>query len=469
MRQVIYPSLDLFVYQLAEGLGADADKITADRQAFLANLANPAGVSPEKLKEVEETLAQEKPAPLEYVKFPEIVTEDKYRVGGYYVPVRLSDTYGLLFATSVEDNDPLKEQPLSSFKALKSLAKPKHGNLGTTCILYGYLPKGEDSATLAKDILTQFLDGEQVGLEWQDLTWDWDNKQPQPAKFLGADVFFFLPETRNSQNLAARGIFIILYPQPDENHTILDTYADLHRPWIELFWFQNKILWAYEQAKQIKELLKQDFRKVSETFRQIKNPELGLQDLQEILEKKSQPVAGYAINLNYLEIQLRTIEINLRNFDLAAEYLEKQANKICPTETTDLKFLLDKFSQIARYQYQEQVKQDIDSLKPGLEALEKVISAVNSLHALKQAERDRRLEHLIQSVGAGVGTASVAASVSSALIKDFTPLYPIKINKNQLPLAEPLSNLFIVLLLSLGLGWLSGWRLWKHLHRHPSK
>ena len=282
-------------------------------------------------------------------------------------------------------------------------------------------------------------------------------------------MFFFLPETRNSQNLAAGGIFIILYPQADDKHTLLNTYADLHRPWIELFWFQNKILWAYKQAKQIKELLKQDFIKVSETFRQIKNPELGLPQLQEILEEKSQPVAGYAINLNYLEIQLRTIEINLRNFDLAAEYLEKQANKICPTETTDLKFLLDKFSQIARYQYQEQVKQDIDSLKPGLEALEKVISAVNSLHALKQAERDRRLEHLIQSVGAGVGTASVAASVSSALIKDFTPLYPIKINKNQLPLAEPLSNLLIVLLLSLGLGWLSGWRLWKCLHRHPSK
>ncbi|MBW4493008.1 MAG: hypothetical protein KME26_07955 [Oscillatoria princeps RMCB-10] len=465
MRQIIYPSLDLFVYQLAEGLGADDDKITADRQAFLANLA---GVPPKKLKEVEETLAQEKPDPLEDVDFPEIITEDKYRAGGYYTPVRLSDTYGLLFAASVEDSDPLKEQPVSSFKALKSLAKTKQGNLGTTCILYGYLPKGEDSATLAEDILTQFLDGEPVKLEWQDLTWDWDKKQAQPAKFLGADVFFFLPETGDSQNLAAGGIFIILYPQPDENHTILNTYADLHRPWIELFWFQNKILWAYEQAKQIKELLKQDFIKVSETFRQIKNPELELPQLQEILEKKSQTVAGYAINLNYLEIQLRTIKINLRNFDLCAEYLEKQAQKICPSETTNLKSLLDKFSQIAREQYQKQVRQDIDSLKPGLEALEKVISAVNSLHALKQAERDRRLEHLIQSVGAGVGTASVAATVSSALIKDFTPLYP-KIDKNKLPWAEPVSNLVIVLLLSLVSGWLSYKGLWKYLHRHPSK
>lgn len=468
MSQIIYPSLDLFVYQLAEGLGADKNKITADKQAFLANFANPAGVSPEKLKEVEETLAQEKPAPLKDVDFPEIVTEDNYRVSGYYTPVRLSDTYGLLFATSVEDNDPLKEQPVSSFKALKSLAKTKQGNLGTTCILYGYLPKGEDSATLAKDILTQFLDGEPVKLEWQGLTWDWDKKQPEPAKLLGADVFFFLPETRNSQNLAVGGIFTILYPQADENHTILNTYADLHRPWIELFWFQNKILWAYEQAKQIKELLKQDFIKVSETFRQIKNPELGLQELQEILEKKSQTVAGYAINLNYLEIQLRTIKINLRNFDLCAGYLEKEAKRICPTETTDLKSLLDKFSKIAREQYQKQVRQDIDSLKPGLEALEKVISAVNSLHALKQAERDRRLEHLIQSVGAGVGIASVTATVSSALIKDFTPLY-LKIDKNKLPWAEPVSNLVIVLLLSLASGLFAYKWIRKRLHRHTSK
>lgn len=468
MRQVIYPSLDLFVYQLAEGLGADDDKIKADKQAFLKNLA---GVSPEKLSEVEKSLDQESDE-LKYFDFTKIepdITQVKYRAGGYYVPVRLSDTYGLLFATSVEDDDPLKEQPVSSFKALKSLAKTKQGNLGTTCILYGYLPKGEDSATLAEDILTQFLDGEPVKLEWQDLTWDWDKKQAQPAKFLGADVFFFLPETRNSQNLAAGGIFIILYPQPDDKRTLIKTYAALHEPWIDLFCFQNKILWAYEQAKKIKDQLKQDFIEVRETFRQIKNPNLGLQELQTILEKKSQTVAGYAINLSYLEIQLRTIKINLRDFDMCAEYLEKQAQKICRTETTDLKPLLDKFSKIAREQYQKQVKQDIDSLKPGLEALEKVINAVNSLHALKQAERDRRLEHLIQSVGAGVGTASVAASVSSALIKDFTPFYPIKIDKNKLPLAEPVSNLLIVLLLSLILGVLSGWGLWKYLGRHPSK
>lgn len=504
MKLIIYPSFDLFVYQLAEGLGADEDKVRRNKEEFLKNVSH---LPSENHIEISQEFDRAQPDKLldKLKDFDFSASQDKYTISGYYTPVRLSDTYALLMASSVEDKDPKKEQPVSSFKALKSLAKKKQGNLGKTCILYGYLPPGEKSEELAKAIYSEFATDnlssqQQIDLEWQQqLTWDRQTQEAKPGKFLGADLFYLLHHSSPSDSgttekvrifafylalqsrfykiasllvpdylssLATKtAILIILYKEADENHSLLNSYADLYPIWFKLFWFQNKILWASEQARQIKELLKDNFSQVSQTFRDIKKQGLELPELQKILERDSQTVAVFAINLNYLEIQQRTIEINAHSYDRYRAYLEEQARKICSERVTDLS-CLGTFTQLVREQYQEQVKSDYDSIKPGLEALEKTIAAVNSLAALKQGDRDRRIEHLIAAVGVGVGSASAGASAVSALIKDFTPFYPIKVDAKQFPWAEPLSNLTLIFLLSIILGWGLGKYTWNKLEKH---
>jgi hypothetical protein len=51
MSKVFYPTLDLFVYQLGEGLGADRQNVQANQGAFLNNFP-----SPEIKQKVEEAL-----------------------------------------------------------------------------------------------------------------------------------------------------------------------------------------------------------------------------------------------------------------------------------------------------------------------------------------------------------------------------------------------------------------------------
>ncbi|MEW5858350.1 MAG: hypothetical protein AB1861_13355, partial [Cyanobacteriota bacterium] len=60
-------------------------------------------------------------------------------------------------------------------------------------------------------------------------------------------------------------------------------------------------------------------------------------------------------------------------------------------------------------------------------------------------------------------TASVAASASSALVKDFTQPYPNQIDNSQLSVVIPLANLVIVILFSIGLGCLVSGFTWKIL------
>lgn len=99
MTDLIYPNLFLFLYDLREGLGESADELDKNRKLF-------AGKLPESLRDalfqldiaVETEYRELLPKQIE--KFPD---RDK-PFEGYYYPVRLNDTYGLLLACSFPQN-----------------------------------------------------------------------------------------------------------------------------------------------------------------------------------------------------------------------------------------------------------------------------------------------------------------------------------------------------------------------------
>ncbi|HIK11700.1 MAG TPA: hypothetical protein IGS52_15810 [Oscillatoriaceae cyanobacterium M33_DOE_052] len=484
-ENIIYPSIDLFVYQLATGLGDDQKKIQANQAAFKNNFSL---CNAEDIEKLEDAINQTDRKSSNRVVTPfltpkHIPLREKEKseangepVDGYYYPVSLlEESYGLLFAVSVEAvsveaADKIKPQPVSCFQNnLKPLLANKNGNLGKTCILYGYLPPGEDAAQVATNIYKEFM-----GIE-PPPSWQWQQQyqgnpaqgKPNQGKFLGGEIFAAWEPPRNWESLPEyRGLYIILYPNPEPNLQVLHAAAKLYDIWLQLFWFQNKIIWAYDNTRQLKRKLEGDFLAIRETFTKIqeidtKDGNLDLGSLQELVKEKSKTIASYAANLSLMEIQRQTLEINLHNWKICRSQLQAEAKKLGEEQKlgeTDLSFF-DTFTEVVENEYLQQVQKDAEIFKPGLQALENLINPLSSIVELTQAERDRHLEKLIAAVGIGVGSAGTVASGSASSIEKLTePIF----TQTQYPvIVKPLYNAVFVVLLSYIVGRIAGYLVWR--------
>ncbi|MGL4498440.1 MAG: hypothetical protein ACRCU2_05195, partial [Planktothrix sp.] len=148
MKTIFYPTIDAFIYQLAEGLGDDP------QEEGEANILAFVNLFPDsEQKKIREAITEQKLLPaksggfrqllsrdshyldLPYSHIPKSpqITEDKsensknleqledsfYNLQGYYYPMISPDTLGLLFDCSVYRFD--KAQPIDSFQRLKTL------------------------------------------------------------------------------------------------------------------------------------------------------------------------------------------------------------------------------------------------------------------------------------------------------------------------------------------------------------
>src|ERR671933_533505 len=113
MNDIIYPTLDLFLYDLRNALGESQDELQANRDSFKKKL-------PEEVYNVlfqKDTVFED-----DYIellpKIKSFKTSSKpYSLEGYYYPVRLNDMYGLLLDCS--EKKKTKANPAESFKELK--------------------------------------------------------------------------------------------------------------------------------------------------------------------------------------------------------------------------------------------------------------------------------------------------------------------------------------------------------------
>lgn len=432
MNTVIYPTVDLFIYQLRQGLGDDKDNVLKNKESFLEYF----NLEPQVKAFVEKAITDQNyinkssyfvPL-LQSSNYQKLTNnpEDKYKLEGFYYPVISADTYGLLFDCSIIPSE--QEQPINCFEYLKKLAPQENNNLGKVWILSTHSPPQSDSRTLAKSIYEHFRKNEPEITD-QNIQWEWKYHQHLPeSKFLGADIFWidhFYPLEKYKNQTEEQGILIIVYPEALPNPDVQKIAANLNKHWLNLFSFQCKIIWAYKQAQDIREQLETEFIEIRNTFLEIKNlpleesnPNLDIHNLQSILKKRVKNISSYAINLSYLEIQLSTIETNLHNYKLCLEHIENQANKHHPTKKTSLDCFRKNFVEVVESQYKKQVEKDREILTPGLTTLENLINQLKNITELEEGERDRHIENIIAATGIGVGTASAAASS----IANFVPL-----------------------------------------------
>jgi len=141
MRELIYPTLDLFLYDLKEALNTTDEATQKNKEIFTKKLPpNVTIIDSAKEAEYLELLTQQ--------------TEDFQtdKLEGYYYPVRLNDVYGLQINCSV--NNQTESQPIACFSLLKSQIESRLNEqpitLGQVWLLSGWLP--ENATQTPKEI-----------------------------------------------------------------------------------------------------------------------------------------------------------------------------------------------------------------------------------------------------------------------------------------------------------------------------
>ncbi len=439
MKKLVYPTLDLFVYQFRNGLGDSYEQIKENHKNFWKNLPDKIKVdlnkeeqaeNPEYIKLLEELI---KPAVKQQFNIQDNHyyfkdTSDHYDLAGYYYPVRLYDTYGLLFDCSIDDRN--NSQPVDAFKTLKKQAEVKSGNLGKTWMVSGSLAPGTkpEPEIISKEIY-KILEG----TEYQN---------PQQGKFLGATVFQVWKPPQKWQNVEQENIhvLIILYP----NLWNMETAAEFYGDWLRLFNMRNKIIWEYAYSRQLTRELQAGFQIVSDNVNRVnkinysENQQISpeeLQELQNILSQSITKLSDYATKLSYLEILRLAIENNLRNYqsyiiDIENKAKDKQQND-STLGYTNLK-CLEKFTQTVTNKYKVQIQQDCASFSASLRIIEDLINTVRGIIEIEQTKRDRSLERTFQVLGTAFGGGAIVSGVVTQHIdKPFTainiknPIHPL--------------------------------------------
>nr|MDJ0511456.1 hypothetical protein [Crocosphaera sp.] len=146
MSDIIYPTLDFFIYDLKDAINATEEEKNQLRESFRAKL-------PPDIALVDSDFESEYLELLPNQKYYDFSNENN-TIEGYYYPVRLNDTYGLQIDCSI--NNLIEPQPVASFAILKqeieSKLKVQKYSLGQTLMLSCSRPENfnQSSQEIAK-------------------------------------------------------------------------------------------------------------------------------------------------------------------------------------------------------------------------------------------------------------------------------------------------------------------------------
>jgi hypothetical protein len=438
MSKIIYPTLDLFLYDLRDGLGEDADAIEQNRANFQAKLPTYLHKS---LFNLDRDFESEYIPLLGDTKIAEFPKSNGHYEGCYY-PVRLGDTYGLWMNCSVKNS--VAPQPLISFKLLKNyladILPDKQANIGQTWFLSGELPNAleTDPREIAKTCYHHLIpDG------------NWQQDYRGEGRFQGGYIF----ELWHYQLLIKDKTYQLDQetkeqqpPQPptiqevqENHHVIIALYPNAAaakaaakynlKHWMRLFSYRAKILWAYGQSRYLKQQIKQDFVSIQQRVTEVEaatHSRPKLQQIQKILGKTQQTRSQYAIHLSNFEYQIKTLEVNWENYQKRLKLIRETAEPkpsplILPTwakpliGSSDLSFL-EQFSETVAQKYLQQVQKDYENFSPGQQLLEGLMNSIEYLRVLvetDQAQRDRTFQNSVAIWGIGLAAGSIIADISA--------------------------------------------------------
>ncbi|MDZ8069998.1 MAG: hypothetical protein RMY64_31065 [Nostoc sp. DedQUE08] len=400
MSDLIYPTLDLFLYALKSSLNTTDAETQKNKAAFLEQLPS-------------DTQFYDPDIETEYLEIthpPQInFIPDNKSLEGYYYAVRLNDTYGLQIDCSI--NNQTESQPAKSFAILKTEIEQKLNKelklIGKTWLLSGWLAENSSQSheDIAKDCYYALF---------KDTSW-----QPEKGTFLDGKVFELgrsqyinqsLKNVTSSLNSNEYDVIITIY----NNRESAEKAAEFYKDWMGLFCYRSKISWAYWQSRLVKESLLNHYKQIEEN-RKITNLSNSWQEKQsitnsrKILKNIDNILQQYTIDLLNLSFQKQIIEINLSNYQIRLALIQEKAG-----QNNQLDFL-EEFSGLANKKYLPQITKDIENMQLGLQLLEDTINATRSRIEVEKAERDRNFQELVAVAGSVIATNSLLQSPA----KDF--------------------------------------------------
>lgn len=409
--QLIYPTLDLFLYDLRDGLGQTQQQVNQNRHRFQARILPE--LNPDQLSQWE-ALEEDNPDltnPIQllgkdrFKSFPE--SED-----GYYWPVQIGDTYALQINYSgpkVNGQPNVAPQDICNLTTLQNTLHEQFqhhpGTLGQTYVLWAQLSEPNQSPTQIEAAAQACYQALRPNSHWQEI------RTPEiPSQIAGATVYEVWERPKNWKNLAENHHYwICLFPQELDQSSIQKTQSGLYKELIYLFGYRSKILWAYWQSRTLKGQLKSSYDEIQESIQAVSNMEtFSLEDLEINLKKTLATLTHYAINLNYLGDQCRTLDLNISNYHKRLQLISKALFEHFPnTEVSPL----SQFCELAREKYSSQIHADIANLSPGLNLLENLINTIQGIVDIQQTASDRRLNYTAAAVGTGLAMSQIATSV----------------------------------------------------------
>jgi len=466
MSDIIYPTLDLFLYDLRDGLGENTGEIADNQAGFARKL-------PERIHSL--IVQQDVTVEAEYVELlgnrgreQFDSSSQKYTLKGFYYPVRLGDSYGLLLDCSVEhslghpERSKTEACPVSCLADLKTeLDRRLAGQpstIGQVWMISGQIPNfTPDKAEAIAQACCQV----------PELDLDWNRDFRGKSEFMGGMLFelwrYRFKRPDNSSSSASSPIRNI--HQLQDNHCVLIAlYPDqetakkasqFNFDWLRLFAYRSKILWAYGQSQYLRKNLKDDFAAIKQyikDFNQAQTRRLNLKKLRQTLVDAQNTLSNYSINLNYLNTQKRTIEVNLLNYRRRLYRIKQRLTDF--QAATELEFLKQFGDDVERRDLL-QVQSDYESFSPGLTLLGDLINSIRGVTEIDQSERDRNFQEIVAIFGVGLAAGALAASSAEQFPGMSDPKevveYPVRSVLSQLGVSEAWLPPAILATVSLGI------------------
>jgi hypothetical protein len=263
------------------------------------------------------------------------------------------------------------------------------------------------------------------------------------------------PDTTVDDKNTTQHLLIALFPPDCSLKQIDDQIGKLHRHFLRLFHYRNKILWAHEQSIRLKRRLKLATSKISVLTTQLQEgldePSLHLDRLQSLLATALNVAQDYELNLSFFDEQRSTIAVNLANY-------QKRLALIQNTDPDcDLAFLED-FCNYVEEKFIGQIEADQAILQVSLKPLDRFIKTVEGIVGLERTKTERDFNRTLQVAGFGIGSATLVHSSLSSKSDELLKTIPTFAQNPSpwlivgFPLAASLGVGIVFALLSLSLG-----------------
>jgi hypothetical protein len=463
-ESVIYPTVNLYLYDLLQGLGESESSSSAGVTPPIVGTGDPTEHRAQNFyrkiygDRVDKDLARVRSRELANSHFTELHPQQIEPFGdpadGYYYPVQLDDTYALFVDYSgkrqggKENFDPqdLATNPFGDRH--QEIVKRLHGGtftLGQTWVLRATLTSPDlDSEAIARICYSQTFPNTDPNNKW-----DWDTDYLGRGKLLGGEIYelWRYPRAINDPTDAigsSQHVLIWLFPHTESdqialNARIANTYGD----WLRLFHYRHKIWAAYAQSQSIAANLKSEVVKIYQigdraesalsTLIQSQSSQIvksassqivkhQLDELQTSSLHTLQQFKTYTEGSINLADQGRTIATNCDNYrDRLKAMTDRYPN-------SDLKFLKEFNGDNHANRYARQIAADDAFLAPRLTYLEKLFQAIDNTVKIVQAKSSveqaessveqtklaRFNSEMIAVVGVGLSVTQVATGTIGA-------------------------------------------------------